>query len=84
MKKNTDESLASTEAEIAVFREKAAQYEKLREKANRTAGEEEKLARLAEELQGYMPDGTQLINEQTGAYNSLARIIPKLIIRARL
>lgn len=72
LKKNTDESLASTEAEIAVFREKAAQYEKLREKANRTAGEEEKLARLAEELQGYMPDGTQLINEQTGAYNNLA------------
>lgn len=72
LKKNTDESLASTEAEIAVFRDKAAQYEKLREKAYRTAGEEEKLAKLAEELQQYMPDGTQLINEQTGAYNSLA------------
>ncbi len=72
LKKNTDESIANTEAEIAVFRDKAAQYEELREKANRTAGEEEKLAKLAEELQGYMPDGTQLINEQTGAYNSLA------------
>lgn len=72
LKKNTDESIANTETEIAVFRDKAAQYEELREKANRTAGEEEKLAKLAEELQGYMPDGTQLINEQTGAYNSLA------------
>lgn len=72
LKKNTDESIASTEGEIAVFRSKAAQYEELRKEANRTAGEEERLAQLAQELQGYMPDGTQLINEQTGAYNSLA------------
>ena len=72
LKKNTDESISNTEAEIAVFRDKAAQYEELREKADRTAGEEEKLARLAEELQQYVPNGTQLINEQTGAYNSLA------------
>lgn len=72
LKKNTDESIASTESEIAVFRDKAARYEELREKANRTAGEEERLAQLAQELQKYMPEGTLLINEQTGAYNSLA------------
>lgn len=84
LKKNTEESLASTEAEIAVFREKAAQYEKLREKANRTAGEEEELAKRAEELQQYMPDGTQLINEQTGAYNSLADSIDSVSESMRL
>lgn len=72
LKKNTDESIAATESEIAVFRSKAAQYEELREKANRTAGEEERLAGLAQELQQYMPEGTRLIDEQTGAYNSLA------------
>lgn len=72
LKKNTEESIASTESEIAVFKDKARQYEELREKANRTAGEEERLKKLAEELQQYMPDGTKLINEQTGAYNSLA------------
>lgn len=72
LKKNTDESITSTEEEIAVFRDKAAQYEKLLEIENRTAGQEERLARLAEELKEYMPEGTQLINEQTGEYNSLA------------
>lgn len=72
LKKNTDESIASTEEEIAVFRDKAAQYEELLEIENRTAGQEERLARLAEELKEYMPEGTQLINEQTGEYNSLA------------
>lgn len=72
LKKNTEESIESTESEIAVFKDKARQYEELREKANRTAGEEERLKKLAEELQQYMPDGTKLINEQTGAYNSLA------------
>lgn len=72
LKKNTEESIESTESEIAVFKDKARQYEELREKANRTAGEEERLKKLAEELQQYMPDGTKLINEQSGAYNSLA------------
>lgn len=72
LKKNTEESISSSEAEIAVFRDKAAQYEELREKASRTAGEEERLKQLAEELQGYMPESTRLINEQTGAYESLA------------
>lgn len=72
LKKNTDESIANTEAEVAVFRDKATQYEKLLKIENRTAGQEERLARLAEELKQYMPEGTQLINEQTGEYNSLA------------
>lgn len=72
LKKNTEESISSTEAEIAVFKDKAAQYEELLNIEKRTAGQEEQLAWLAEELQGYMPEGTKLIDEQTGAYNSLA------------
>ena len=71
-KKNTEESIAANEAEIAVFRDKARRYEELRTEANRTAAQEEKLKELAQELQQYMPEGTQLIDEQTGAYASLA------------
>lgn len=79
LKKNTEESIESTEAEIAVFKDKAQQYEELREKASRTAGEEERLKELAEELQQYMPEGTQLIDEQTGAYSSLADSIDSVV-----
>ena len=69
---NTKDSISSSEGEIAVVKDKMQKYEELRQKLNRTAGEEEQLMKLAEELQQYMPEGTQLIDEQTGAYNSLA------------
>ena len=68
----TEDSIKTTESEIAVLESKAEKYEELRVKANRTAGEEQQLIELAKELQAYMPEGTFLINEQTGAYNSLA------------
>lgn len=68
----TEDSIKTTEGEIAVLESKAEKYEELRVKANRTAGEEQQLIELAKELQAYMPEGTFLINEQTGAYNSLA------------
>lgn len=84
LKKNTEESISNTEAEIAVFRDKAREYEELRKDAKRTAGEEERLAQLAQELQEYMPGGTQLINEQTGAYNSLADSIDSVSESMRL
>ena len=72
LQKNTEETIADTETEIAVLRDKAARYEELLSIEKRTAGQEEELAHLAGELQQYMPEGTQLIDEQTGAYNSLA------------
>lgn len=84
LKKNTEESISNTEAEIAVFQAKAREYEELRENAKRTAGEEERLAQLAQELQEYMPGGTKLINEQTGAYNSLADSIDSVSESMRL
>lgn len=84
LKKNTEESISDTEAEIAVFQAKAREYEELRENAKRTAGEEERLAQLAQELQEYMPSGTQLINEQTGAYSSLADSIDSVSESMRL
>lgn len=72
LQKNTEENIDSIDGEIAVFKTKAEEYENLRTAAHRTAEEEETLKRLAGELQQYMPEGTQLIDEQTGAYNSLA------------
>lgn len=84
LKKSTEQNIADAEAEIAVFRAKAQEYEELRTAANRTAGEEERLAQLAQELQEYMPGGTQLINEQTGAYNSLADSIDSVSESMRL
>lgn len=79
----TRESIDASEAEIAVIEDKARQYEALREKQNRTAGEEEKLKSLAEDLQEYMPKGTNLVDEQTGAYNSLADSIDSVTAAMR-
>ena len=75
IKKNTDEKITSDEAEIEVIRRKADRYEELLNAQDRTAGQEEELKSLADELQQYMPEGTSLIDEQTGAYQSLAGTI---------
>ncbi len=79
IKAKTQEKITSDEAEIEVIKRKADIYETLREKQDRSAGEEERLKELAEELQQYMPEGTSLIDEQTGAYNSLADSIDGVI-----
>ena len=76
---NTQKSISRSEAEIAVIEDKARRYEKLRQIENRTIEEEEELKDKAIELQQYMPDNIQLIDEQTGAYNSLAGSIDGVI-----
>ena len=78
-KRTAEDSIEASEIEIKVLKNKADQYEELRKKENRTVGEEERLKNLAEELQQYMPEGTKLINEQTGAYNSLEESIEGVI-----
>lgn len=83
IKQNAAESIETSEAEIAVIENKAQQYEELRNTENRTIGQEEQLKSLAEELQQYMPEGTQLIDEQAGAYNSLAGSIESVIAAMR-
>lgn len=79
LKKNTEDTIAESETEIALIRDKAAKYEELRGKIERTAGEEVRLRELAQDLQKYMPVGTTLIDEQTGAYNSLAGSIDNVV-----
>lgn len=75
----TNESMGASEAEIAVIKDKAAEYEALRAQQNRTEAQEARLRDLAEELQQYMPDNVLLIDEETGAYNSLAGSIDDVI-----
>lgn len=77
LNENTEKSIERTEGDIAVLQSKAKEYESLRKEQNLTAGQEQRLAELADELQQYMPEGTKLIDEQTGAYNGLADSIDK-------
>lgn len=73
------ENIDKSNAEIAVIKEKASRYEELRQRySNLTKGEMAEFKSLAEELQEILPDGTEIINEQTGAYNSLADSIERV------
>lgn len=84
LNENTEDSIAKTEGDIAVLKAKAEEYENLRKEQNLTAGQEQRLADLAKELQQYMPEGTKLIDEQTGAYNGLTDSIDKATEAMRL
>lgn len=79
LSKTTQESISRSEAEIKVIKDNAKEYEELREEKNRNAEQEERLKDLANDLQQYMPDSIQLIDEQTGAYNSLGNAIDGVI-----
>lgn len=73
------ENIDKSNAEIAVIKEKASRYEELRQRySNLTKGEMAEFKSLAEELQEILPGGTEIINEQTGAYNSLADSIERV------
>lgn len=72
------------EKEISVVKRQAERYEELRSKVNLTASEKAELKDLAEQLQKSMPQGISLINEETGAYNSLKGSIDDVIKSLRL
>ena len=63
---------AETRAELDMFSTKVERYEELRTAAELTAGQEEGLKNLAEELQGVFGDNVAVIDETTGAYNDLS------------
>ncbi|MBP1560709.1 MAG: hypothetical protein J6C96_05620 [Oscillospiraceae bacterium] len=83
IKQTTAENIENSEAEIVAIEKKAQKYEELLNTENRTLGQEEQLKNLAEELQKYMPEGTRLIDEQAGSYNSLADSIDSVIAAMR-
>ncbi len=78
-KKATDDYISSADAEALTVERKMKQYEGLRVIQNRTAEQEEKLKGLADDLQQYMPDNITLIDEETGAYASLAGEIDNVV-----
>ncbi len=83
LKEETDNSIKASEGEIAVIEKKADRYEELREKTNKTAAETAELKDVAQDLQAILPAGTEIINAQTGAYNSLAGAIENVITSMR-
>lgn len=73
VRQNAQDNVDKSTAEVGVIREKAKRYEELRQRINYlTKGEMEEFKSLCSELQEILPEGTEIINEQTGAYNDLA------------
>ena len=73
VRQNAQDNVDKSNAEVGVIREKAKRYEELRQRINYlTKGEMEEFKSLCSELQEILPEGTEIINEQTGAYNDLA------------
>lgn len=79
VRQNAQDNVDKSTAEVGVIREKAKRYEELRQRINYlTKGEMEEFKNLCSELQEILPEGTEIINEQTGAYNDLADSIDKI------
>ncbi len=74
-----------SEKEISVIQRKAERYEELRQRFEElTDGEMAEFLDLVEELQNILPEGTKIIDEQSGAYLNLADSIEKVTERMRL
>ncbi len=82
-KEATQAANSQADGEIGVIERKVDRYEQLRTTVNRTAGEERELKIVAKELQAVMPNGVQVINNQTGAYNALSGSIETVIANMR-
>ncbi len=84
-RENAEGIIASSDKEIALLQVKADRYEELRSRyESLTDGEMAEFLDLAEELQGILPEGTKVIDEQTGAYNSLEAAIDGVIEKMRI
>ncbi|MCM1335837.1 MAG: phage tail tape measure protein, partial [Bacteroides sp.] len=79
LKGSVESAVSGFEAEAAVLRTKAQAYEELRVKTDRTASEEERLAALAEELQGTLGGNCTVVNALTGEYNDLTQAVDEYI-----
>lgn len=83
-RENADGIIASGDKEIALLQEKADRYEELRQNYEKlTDGEMAEFLDLANELQEILPEGTSVIDEQTGAYNNLEIAIDGVIEKMR-
>lgn len=79
LNRTMQEANEEAENQTAAIRKQAERYEELREKVNRTAEEENELQYIASELQKTLGGGVQVIDAQTGAYNSLKQSVDEYI-----
>ncbi|MGN0691062.1 MAG: phage tail tape measure protein, partial [Oscillospiraceae bacterium] len=78
----SQETINSANTEIAVLKDKVSRYEELREKYSElNEGEMAEFLSLCDDLKEVLPEGTSLIDEQTGAYINLADSIDKVCER---
>ena len=85
VQENSQSYIDDSETEIALLKRKVDRYEELRSNLdNLNSNEMAEFLDLVDELQEKMPEGTELIDEQTGAYNSLADSIDSVIEKMRI
>ncbi|MGN0598887.1 MAG: phage tail tape measure protein [Oscillospiraceae bacterium] len=85
VQENSQSYINDSETEIALLKRKVDRYEELRSNLdNLNSNEMAEFLDLADELQNKLPEGTELIDEQTGAYKSLAGSIDSVIEKMRI
>lgn len=73
--KSSKNTIASSQAEMAVLKNKVERYDELRTAAELTAEQHAELKSIAEELQGTFGDEIEVVNKTTGAYNDLSEAL---------
>ena len=85
VQENSKHFVSDSETEIALLKKKVDRYEELRSDLdNLNKNEMAEFLDLADELKEKLPEGTELIDEQTGAYLSLAGSIDAVIEKMRI
>lgn len=85
VQENSKHFVDDSETEIALLKKKVDRYEELRSDLdNLNQNEMAEFLDLADELKEKLPEGTELIDEQTGAYLSLAGSIDAVIEKMRI
>ena len=85
VQENSKHIVSDSETEIALLKKKVDRYEELRSDLdNLNKNEMAEFLDLADELKEKLPEGTELIDEQTGAYLSLAGSIDAVIEKMRI
>jgi len=73
VRKKNEEDIDSSNKQIAVIKDKVKRYEELRQRyADLNEGEMKQFLSLQDELIGLLPEGTELIGDQTTGYDNLA------------
>lgn len=73
--KSSKDTVASSQAEMAMLKNKVERYDELRTAAELTAEQHAELKSIAEELQETFGDEIEIVNKTTGAYNDLSEAL---------